>query len=384
MLIALHSHPVWLPLTQTWMYNAVKHLPPSQIVAHVVCETVEHSDRFPVSHLHALCAEPALVSGWDRAVRSLRLRRHLRFVERVARRQRAHLLHSHFGHVAWANRGAARNAGLRHVASFYGFDVGKIPRAVPKWRQRYAQLFSEVDLVLCEGPHMRSNLSDLGCPEDRLHLHRLGVELDRLPYRPRQWDTRAPLRLLLASSFRQKKGIPDALEAAARLRKHLALEITIVGDAGPDRASAEEKRRIQASIARHALHDCVRLLGYQPHERVVQEALAHHVFLAPSVTADDGDTEGGAPVIIAEMMATGMPVIGTRHCDIPEVLGPDLEHLLVDQGSPQQLADCIGRLADQSGTWSTLAQHSRGRIERLYDARQQGVALAQLYERVCA
>ncbi len=46
----------------------------------------------------------------------------------------------------------------------------------------------------------------------------------------------------------------------------------------------------------------------------------HHLFLSPSVTAPDGDSEGGAPVSIIEAAATGMPVVSTTHCDIPQAV----------------------------------------------------------------
>src|SRR5690606_39794503 len=65
---------------------------------------------------------------------------------------------------------------------------------------------------------------------------------------------------------------------------------------------------------------CSSDLGYQPWRALMDAAYRHHVFLSPSITASDGDTEGGAPVGLIEMAATGMPVISSRHADIPEVI----------------------------------------------------------------
>ena len=54
----IHSFPVWLPQTQTWMYNQVKQLQQLGVEAHVVCERIENLDRFAVANIHSLENEP--------------------------------------------------------------------------------------------------------------------------------------------------------------------------------------------------------------------------------------------------------------------------------------------------------------------------------------
>jgi len=73
------------------------------------------------------------------------------------------------------------------------------------------------------------------------------------------------------------------------------------------------------------------MLGFQPHAILFEEAYKNHIFLSPSVTALDGDTEGGAPVTIIEMAATGMPIISTKHCDIPEVIKDGVTGFLANE-----------------------------------------------------
>lgn len=57
-----------------------------------------------------------------------------------------------------------------------------------------------------------------------------------------------------------------------------------------------------------------------PYDRLLDEIARHHVFLSPSVTAPDGDSEGGAPVTIIEAAASGMPVVNSTHCATPEAV----------------------------------------------------------------
>jgi colanic acid/amylovoran biosynthesis glycosyltransferase len=112
---------------------------------------------------------------------------------------------------------------------------------------------------------------------------------------------------------------------------------------------------------------------------MLDETYRHHIFLQPSVTASDGDTEGGAPVSIIEMMATGMPVVSTRHCDIPEVLGPELSDLLAPERDSAALADIIQSLCGDPGRWRAIAEYARHRIETEYNREVQAHRLIRHY-----
>jgi colanic acid/amylovoran biosynthesis glycosyltransferase len=376
----VHSTPVWLPGTQTWIHTQVTRVPIERVECHVVCERTENLEQFPVHHLHDFSAAGALERTWDRGLRRLGLRRHLGYLARTARRVGARLLHSHFGDVAWANLGAARAARCRHVATFYGYDMSRLAQS-PAWRARFRQLFDAVDRVLCEGPHMARRIADLGCPESKLRVHHLGISLEQLPYRPRSWAPGGALRVLIAATFTEKKGIPYALEALGRLRRHVDVEVTVIGDArGESAENLSQKEKILGAIAAHGMGDRVRLLGFQPHSRMIEEAYRHHVFLAPSVTAADGDTEGGAPVSILEMAASGMLVVATRHCDIPNVVEDGRSGLLAEERDADGLLDRLLLAVREPQRWPEMLAAARGRVEAEFDARIQGERLAAHYE----
>ena len=60
--------------------------------------------------------------------------------------------------------------------------------------------------------------------------------------------------------------------------------------------------------------------------------------LLPSITAQNGDTEAGAPVAILETQATGLPVISSYHADIPEVVVDGKSALLAPERDVGTLA----------------------------------------------
>jgi colanic acid/amylovoran biosynthesis glycosyltransferase len=168
-----------------------------------------------------------------------------------------------------------------------------------------------------------------------------------------------------------------ALRALALARRlGLDLEATLIGGA----VTAQELReaqRIQSALADPALAGRVRLLGFQPHPRLLREAFDHHVFLSPSQVAADGDAEGGAPLAIIETAASGMPVLSTTHCDIPNVLAEPNRRLLVPEGDVEALAHAL--IALPAEDWSKLTAANRRLVEENFDARVQGERLAAIY-----
>jgi colanic acid/amylovoran biosynthesis glycosyltransferase len=381
-LTVAHSFPIWLPQTQTWMYNQVRFLP-DLVDAHIICERTENLDQFELPNIHSLHEASKWRHVWDRGLRKLNIRQHTGFMVRMLKKHRVQLLHSNFGNVGWMNLGAARKAGVKHVVTFYGRDVSHLPRQDPAWHGRYKELFAEVDRVLCEGPYMGESIIDLGCAREKLTVHHLGVEVDKIPFKPRVWDASQPLRVLIAASFREKKGIPLAIEALAALRERVPVELTIIGDADDSEQSIEEKQKILAAIDKHLAEANVRLLGYQSHSVFFDEAFAHHVFLSPSLTASDGDTEGGAPVSIIEATASGMPIVSTMHCDIPGVVLHGETGLLAKEGNVDGLVAHLTWLIDNPGKWPEMLAAGREHIEAEFNTTVQAQRLAAIYKEIC-
>jgi len=377
--VVMHSFPVWLPQTQTWMYNQVIQLQLQGIEAHVICDSTKNLDQFTVANIHSLEDEPLIRQIWEKGLRKLEVRPYLTYLVEMGKKVDANIIHSHFGNVGWANLGAVRKLKVKHVVTFYGQDVNRLPVQNPVWRKRYRQLFSEVDLVLCEGVYMANCVMELGCPGYKVKVQHLGVDVDSIAFQPRQWHADEPLRVLMAASFREKKGIPYAIEALQLVAREIPVQLTIIGDAGTEPDSKREKVRILSALERSGLKKNTRLFGFQAHQAMLQEAYDHHLFLQPSITAEDGDTEGGAPVSIIEMLATGMPVISTDHCDIPEVMGAAYAHLLAPERDAAKLAECILMLLRESDSWPALVQKGRRHIEREYNWSRQAECLADCY-----
>lgn len=299
------------------------------------------------------------------------------------KRHDARLLHAHFGPLGYKALDLADAFGIPLVTTFYGFDLSLLPQQSPEWRDRYQVLFDRGTHFLVEGPHMKEQLVELGCPASKVSVHHLGVNLDMLPYRPRRRENEQPLRVLAAGRFTEKKGFPHAIEAFARfLEQGGEGHFTIVGGLGDDdrdRAARDELRRV---ARRHGVEAQVILREFLPHDELIEAYHDHDVFLSPSIEACDGDNEGGAPVTIIEAAATGMPVVSTRHCDIPEAVKHEETGLLAEEGDTEALAQFLFNIYEHAESMEEMAKAARTHVEREYDAFKQGKKLDDIYRRI--
>ena len=143
------------------------------------------------------------------------------------------IIQCHFGALG---RKAAllRQAGALRgciVTAFHGADIISYPKRLGS--DVYKPLFVEGDLFLPISDRWHDSLHSLGCPMERVRVHRMGVDTSEFSPRGPTSDAEAPIQILSVSRLVEKKGIGDAILAVARLR--IGYTYQIVGD-GPLRS----------------------------------------------------------------------------------------------------------------------------------------------------
>ncbi len=362
----LHTVETFLDIAENWIYPQITRVP--GVEGRVICNAVENLEAFPMDKKSLTVHPPP----WDRAFGAPR------FLNAVARRLgrggevlalkarmwRPRVLHAHFGPCGWGSLALKKRLDVPLITSFYGYDAWLLPAAEPVWRQRYEELFSFGEFFLVEGPAMRDRLVELGCPADKARIHRIGVDLSRLPFEAR--DFSGGLKIAMVGRFVEKKGLLDGLHACARASARGAkLSVTVIGDAvAGDAAGRRIKEELQRTAERPALAGRVRFTGFLPVEQTRSLLAAHNVLLCPSRQAANGDAEGGSPVVLTEVMALGLLCIGTRHCDIPEIILDDETGYLCNEGDVAAMADVLCALDHDPGKLATLAAAGRKHVER--------------------
>jgi colanic acid/amylovoran biosynthesis glycosyltransferase len=297
-------------------------------------------------------------------------------LERTLIRAGAEVIHAHFGATGVGALKAKRSLNIPLVTSFYGIDACETALS-EEWLSLYKTLFQVGDLFLAEGPFLRSKLIGLGCPEGKARIQRIGIPLEKIAFRPR--TPKKPgekVIFIFTGRFTEKKGLIHALTAIKEARKqNNNFEFRILGD-GP------LKPEILQYIEAHQMEPYVKILGFLTYREYIEETRRADIFIHPSVTARDGDSEGGAPTTILEAQAAGMPVIATRHADIPYVVAPGESALLSDERDHEALTRNIIYLLDHQGQWEKMGRAGRAFIEKYHDIHKTVESLEELYRSV--
>ncbi|MEO8698406.1 MAG: glycosyltransferase [Kofleriaceae bacterium] len=304
-----------------------------------------------------------------------RLTRHAPVFRRWAGTVR--LIHAHLAQSSPFAMAAAARAGIPFVVSYYGHDV-----VMYKTRERFAsfawwytllrrRVFARAAKVIVLSQHMKRALVDQGCPEDRIAIVRLGVDVDALDV------ARVPasrFRVLMVGREVDKKGFDDGLRASRALHdRGIAHTLTILGTGGPLagslRALADELR--------------VAVTWLDPTTPVPSAMAAADVLLVPSRRAGDGDEEG-TPTVIVEGSAARLPIVSTSHAGIPELVDHGITGLLAGERDPVGLADALERLAREPRTRAAMGEAGRVKMCAHYSLAAHRNQLEAVYAGVLA
>lgn len=296
----------------------------------------------------------------------------------VTKREGASLLHAWFGYSGVAMLRLARSLDLPLAVSFLGRDLTIVPRRRDP-RRYYAPLFSYAAAVIAEGEVAAERLRMLGAPVAKIEIARICVAAAEIEFHERTRAADEPLRVLIAARFTEKKGLTYAVEAFCRLPKTCHALLTIVGG-GDDSEARAIAGQLRALVANSRCADRVTFAGRLPLHEVRNLLSSHHILLHPSITARSGETEGGHPVIMTEAAASGMPIIATRHADIPHVVLDGRSGWLCNERDVNQLVDALLEAYKQPDRLTAFGRRARAHVVSHYDIAHS--RLPQIYARV--
>ena len=79
---------------------------------------------------------------------------------------------------------------------------------------------------------------------------------------------------------------------------------------------------------------------------------SHSVFLNSSFVDNQ-------PLSVLEAMASGMPVVSSRHCDIPEIVKDGVTGFLAPERDVDGLYDALRRVVQEPENWNRLKRVDR-------------------------
>lgn len=285
------------------------------------------------------------------------------------------IIHCQFGMYApdgmfLRNIGALKG---KLITAFRGYDISGYVQECGD--DVYNQLFETGDFFLTNCEYFKRRLLNLGCNEKKLVVHGSGIDCSRFLFTPRRPQPDEPIRIATTGRLVEKKGIEYSIRAIAKLADvNHNIEYNIIGD-GPLR------EELQQLIQELNLTDKVKLLGWKQQQELIEILNNSHIFIAACVTGKDGNQD--APVnTLKEAMAMGMPVIGTLHGGIPELIIDGISGFLVPERDVNAIAEKLGYLIKHPEVWPEMGRAGRAYVEEHYDTNKLNDELVEIYRQL--
>ena len=176
--------------------------------------------------------------------------------------------------------------------------------------------------------------------------------------------------VLFASRFIRKKGPFQLLAAVPSITQHLpTVRFVFLGD-GPDAAEFDNEVRARR------LGSVVQRLPYAGRDEIAAWYSRAWVLVFPTFFAE------GMPMVMAEAMATGTPIVTTRTRFCRSYTAEHENCLYCEPQSPESIAQQVTRLLTDSSMRRRMSESNRSFALQF---RQAAVALefVQLYDRLC-
>jgi len=360
-----HFVTYYLPVTQNWIYSQLLYN--EDCSATVLCQRLVNPEQFPFDAVYPICQSQGLSSVPNRLIHKLferyPLEPHISNVKRI----NPDILHGHFLLESWRNYRLIKRMNIPLVTTCYGQDVTSLLRK-PFWAARSRKVFELGAAFIVEGEHMGEMLAAKGCPKEKIRVIKLGVDVERIcgingiksinsiNDNNNVDGNDKKVRILFTGLNREKKGAIYAAKAFVKAlsintdnqsnnnsngndNNGIDLELHLLGD-GVYRKPVEKILTDAGALSKAVFH------GVTPYSRYLEILKSADIVLAPSVRAADGDTEGGAPVVVIEALCAGVPVVGSNHCDIPNIVSNGSTGLLSAERDTDALARDIRALSN--------------------------------------
>jgi glycosyltransferase involved in cell wall biosynthesis len=286
------------------------------------------------------------------------------------------LIHAHFGPDGTHILPVAQKLQLPLVVTFHGYDATTSDRALAEdslmlrlYIRRRESLAQSGATFLCVSDFIRQKLLAKGFPEDRTHVHYLGVDTDFFTPDP---SVERKKIVVFVGRLVENKGCAFLLRAMSAVRStHPDASLVVIGD-GPLRGELEY-------MSKEMRIGNVKFLGTQTPEIIRQWLNRARVFCVPSIEIATGASEGFG-LVFAEAQSMGVPVVSFKTGGIPEAVADGRTGLLVSPGDWRGLAGQIEFLLGSTELWKRTSAAARERVARHFDVKKQAAALEQLYE----
>jgi glycosyltransferase involved in cell wall biosynthesis len=175
-------------------------------------------------------------------------------------------------------------------------------------------------------------------------------------------------RISFLGRLTRNKGVFELLQAfAAASSGHPDAHLMLGGEG--------DRQAITECAQRLGIRQRVQLLGWVEGDAKDRLLASSSIFVLPSFIE-------GVPVCVLEAMSYGVPVVVSNVGGLPDIVGQEIEGLLVPPGDAARLADALRRLLDEPALARAMGERGRERARHEFEAPVVCAQLEQMYARL--
>lgn len=214
------------------------------------------------------------------------------------------------------------------IVHFHGYDAYR-KDVLSTYGKHYKEMFKSAAAIIGVSKHMVNQLSQLGCPFEKLHYIPYGIDIDIFK-RSHNGDSKK--QLVACGRFVPKKGPQFTIQAFAKVsRQEHEATLTMIGDG----ELLEGCKKLAEDLG---LKDKIKFTGALSATQIADIYAESFAFVQHSLVDENNDSEG-TPLAIMEAGAAGLPVISTIHAGIPDIIDSDINGFLVAEKDIDLMAD---------------------------------------------
>lgn len=277
--------------------------------------------------------------------------------------------HGHFAHTpTTVTMYAAHLAGVpfsftAHAKDIYTQDPRRIEDKVE--RAKF--------VVTCT-KYNAKHLTETVAGNKPVHCVYHGINLDLFSPNGRPTDAKPTYNILTVARFVPKKGLDTVLRALAKLRAEgMDFHYTLVGT-----GKASQNRKVEALISELGLDDVTTLTGTVTHDEVIDLLNTSDCFTLGCREAEDGDRDG-IPNVVAESMATGVPVVATNVSGVPELVEHERTGLLCTPNDVDGHAAVLKRALEDNELRAKIIPAAHAKVHEVFNNKELIRTLGEIY-----
>lgn len=210
------------------------------------------------------------------------------------------------------------------VIVFHGYDAHHVAFS-PKNDSRYQGLFEYASKIICVSKDIQKTLVKYGAPTEKLVYLPCAFDMERYIYTDHSKNK--PV-FLSVGRFAETKSPHLTILAFNEVLKEIPhARLRMIGKDG----GGELFEACHILVKALRIEDKVNFLGIKTPEQVYEEMKNARVFVQHSVTTPLNEDKEGTPVSVMEAMASGLPIVATRHAGIAEIIEDGVSGVLVEE-----------------------------------------------------